>query len=138
MINEQVKELREYADKYKTSQEAVFGTIKVLNQAADTIESFSAKLEEPKWIPYRDRLPEEPPKITLNVKEVEQMIDNQTLQEYIVTTHIGEQSTALYYAGDGWWYDRAREVFGRAAAWQPLPEPYKLNNPAAVQKGEES
>lgn len=136
MISEQVKELRKYADKYKTSQEAVFGTIKVLNQAADTIESLSAKLEETKWTPCSNRLPKEPPQIPLTTEEPEQMIEDDILQECIVTIYGAKKSTMLYYAGNGEWCDPVTAEFYDVIAWQPLPEPYKPNNQAAVQKGD--
>lgn len=45
MISEQVNELREYADGYKKSDFGVDGIVKLLYQAADTIEALSAKLK---------------------------------------------------------------------------------------------
>ncbi len=60
MINEQVKKLREYATYIGNCVGIPFGTRKILKDAANTIESLSARLEESKWIPCSDRLPEEP------------------------------------------------------------------------------
>lgn len=47
-ISEQVKELRRYVETYEKQPfgREVEGTVKVLSDAADTIESLSAKLEE--------------------------------------------------------------------------------------------
>lgn len=136
MISEQIKELRKYADKYKTSQEAVFGTIKVLNQAADTIESLSAKLEEIKWIPCSDHLPEEPE--VLPSDALGALVREGTLQEYIVMLYGALKPTTMHYAGNGEWYDQWTGEKYRVTAWQPLPEPYKPNNQAAVQKERKS
>lgn len=66
-IREQVKELIEYADGYKKADFGVDGIVKALYQAANTIESLSAKLQAANmersaedcggWILCKDRLP---------------------------------------------------------------------------------
>lgn len=88
------------------------------------------------WIPCSDRLPKEPSQIPLTTEEVERMIENGILQECIVTMHGAKKSTMLYYAGNGEWYDPVTAEFYDVIAWQPLPDPYKPNNQAAVQKGD--
>lgn len=133
MISEQVKELRKLSEAYTACGHKNVGD--KLKQAADTIESLSAKLEEPKWIPCSDRLPKEPPQI-LTTEELECMVEDGILQECIVTMYGAKKSTMLYYAGNGEWYDPVTEEFYDVIAWQPLPEPYKPNNQAAVQKGD--
>lgn len=134
MINEQVKKLREYATYIGNCVGIPFGTRKILKDAADTIESLSAKLEETKWIPCSDRLPEEPevsPYDTLRA-----LAREGTLQEYIVMVYGALKPTTLYYIGNEEWYDPFTDQNYIATAWQPLPEPYKPNNQAAVQEGD--
>lgn len=58
MIGKQVKELRKLSEAYTAGGHKNVGN--KLRQAADTIESLSAKLVEPKWIPCSDHLPAEP------------------------------------------------------------------------------
>lgn len=77
------------------------------------------------WISSTGRLPEEPHKIPINTDEVESMIENGDLQEYIVTIYGGKSATTLYYVGDGNWYDVLTQEYYDVVAWQPLPEPYK-------------
>lgn len=59
-ISEQINELREYADGYKKSDFGVDGIVKILYQAADTIEALSANLQVANCgglIPCKERLP---------------------------------------------------------------------------------
>lgn len=69
-IAEQVKELRQYVEAYEKQPfgREVEGTVKVLSDAADTIEALSANLQAAnmewsaedcgEWIPCKKRLPE--------------------------------------------------------------------------------
>jgi Protein of unknown function (DUF551). len=132
MINEQVKKLREYATYIGNCVGIPFGTRKILKDAANTIESLSARLEESKWIPCSDRLPEEPevsPPAALGA-----LVREGTLQEYIVMLYGALKPTTMHYAGNGEWYDQWTGEKYRVTAWRPLPEPYKQNNQAAVEK----
>lgn len=132
MISEQIKELRELSDAYTAGEHRNVGD--KLKQAADTIEFLSAKPEETKWFSCSDRLPKEPSQIPLTTEELERMIEDDILQECIVTMYGAKKSTMLYYAGNGEWYDPVTAEFYDVTAWQPLPGPYKPNNQAAVQK----
>lgn len=103
-----------------------------MKDAANTIESLSARLEESKWIPCSDRLPEEPevsPPAALGA-----LVREGTLQEYIVMLYGALKPTTMHYAGNGEWYDQWTGEKYRVTAWRPLPEPYKQNNQAAVEK----
>ncbi len=108
------------------------GRMKILPQE----DKDSGTSENREWILYIDRLPPEPPKVAQTKEELEEMISNETLQEYLVTLNSGGRVTTLYYAGDSYWYDQRKELLLVVTAWQPLPEPYKLNNQAAVQEGD--
>jgi len=130
MISEQVKEIREYADSYYKADFGREGIVKVLRQAADTIEALSAKLSAANMersetyyndscIPCKERLP-----------EVEKF--------YIVTYKFDDEKDLrcheLYYGiadndiEAGWYIDddctRLYKQF-TVIAWQPLPESYK-------------
>lgn len=121
-ISEQIKELRELSDAYTAGGHKNVGD--KLKQAADTIESLHVKLEEQKWTLYIDRLPPEPPKVAQTKEELEEMISNGTLQEYLVTLNSGGRVTTLYYAGDSYWYDQEKELLLVVIAWKHLPESY--------------
>lgn len=113
-----------------------FGLKSQLAMLKSIISCISKQPQTDKWIPYRDRLPEEPSKIPLTVNELEQMVEDEIFQECIVMMYGAKKSTTLYYTGNGEWYDPVTEEFYDVTAWQPLPEPYKPNNQAAVQKGD--
>lgn len=118
---------------YKTE---VIGNI--FDGGFDGKESEKSVTKQPKtdkWILYIDRLPPEPPKVAQTKEELEEMISNGTLQEYLVTLNAGGRVTTLYYAGDSYWYDQEKELLLVVIAWQPLPEPYK-HNQAALQEGD--
>lgn len=142
-INEQIKELRDLSEGYTAGGHKDVGN--KLREAADTIETLSAKLaantEPPDshyrggWIAVNDRLPE------LN-------------RFYIVTTFDGEDHEVepAYYAKIGffgernikpnWWSDctsnaeMIEEDKKEVIAWRPLPDPYIPNSQAAVQEGD--
>lgn len=135
-MNELIKKLRENSVYIENCAGVPFGSRKILEDAADTIESLSAKLKEIRWIPCNDHLPEDP---TKPFKEIDPPAFCETYQEYIVMIHGGLMPTTLYYAGGGEWYDLATKQYYKVIAWRPLPEPYKQNNLATVEeKGEES
>lgn len=144
MPNEQVKELRKLSEPYTTCGHRNVGD--KLKQAADTIESLSAKLAAANmersdrhydggWIACEDRLPE-------------------ANHFYIITIFDGEgyRTEPAYYAKIGylgnenikpnWWTDftsnaeMIEDDENKVIAWQPLPEPYKPSNQAAVQEGD--
>lgn len=98
MISEQVKYLREFG---------CFGTVKqTMSEAADTIESLSAKLEAANgggWIPCSERLPEE----------------NQNVIACFVHGTVTE--LAFYNGKFNGVYSYDKKVI---VAWQPLPEAY--------------
>ncbi len=75
--------------------------------------------------------PEVPPHDTLRTQ-----IREGSLQEYIVMIYGAIKPTTLWYIGDGVWYDPYTEQGYLATAWRPLPEPYKPDNQAAVQEGD--
>lgn len=109
-ISEQVKELREIAKNWNPNT-PINPVSVVLNKAADTIESLSAKLADMErsaedcggWIPCKERLPED-----------EGM--------YLITAKVLEKIEIQYV-----FFQKNMDLFicnGIAIAWQPLPEPY--------------
>lgn len=130
MISELVKELREFEDLTNPKLYSPKITQKLLLQAADAIESLSAKLAKANmengggWVACEDRLPE------IN-------------HFYAVTIFDGEDCRAepAYYAKIGylgmrelkpnWWTDctsnaeMIEDGEDKVIAWQPLPEPYQ-------------
>ncbi len=131
-IDEQVKKLRKYATYIGNCAGAPFGSRKILEDAANTIEFLSAKLEESKWISCSDHLPEEPEVSPYDT--IRTLIREGLIQEYIVMLYGAAKPTTLWYTGDGVWYDPYSEQTYLVTAWRPLPEPYKPNNQAAVEK----
>ena len=53
---------------------------------------------------------------------LEQLIINHVLKEYLVTIYGAASSTALFYAGDGEWYDPVTQEYYKVMAWMPMPE----------------
>lgn len=77
----------------------------------DVIESF-------RWIPVSEQLPEDPSE--------EEMEDNYiNCPEYIVTIKGATESTALYYIGDGYWWDYETDTTYDVVAWMSMPESYR-------------
>ena len=113
MIEQQVKELRELAGGSPNYW-------KVLDEAADTIESLSAKLEMNGggWIACEDRLPEK---------------NKPVLCWVISTTIAGGETYIIGLCANGFWFLKTYEIGGysfptrdyKVIAWQPLPEPYR-------------
>lgn len=116
MINDQVKALRDVAGAYKHN-----GLSLILRQAADTIESLSAKLQAANmengggWIPCEDRLPPQP-------KE-NPIFEGKPLELYLVSVKNTDYAFRAFWNGkffaDG--FSKLQNV----EAWQPLPEPYR-------------
>lgn len=126
MINEQIRELRELTYAVKNEMAGKHETSAALNEAADTIESLSAKLadiERPAedcrggWIYCGDgkNLPEEPFACIVTVIDTEPM--TMTDFENILPYHVG-------YDGKQWNNSDGEQIPFDVIAWQPLPEPY--------------
>lgn len=114
-ISEQVKELRKAAKWFEGT--GLPETIKLVNDAADTIESLSAKLQAANmersaedcggWIPCSERLPEKN-------------------GNYLCTMWSGEVMICEY----GWNGPKTKRDFFRnycaanVIAWREMPEPY--------------
>lgn len=116
MVSEQVKELRKTAREYKEIPFNDFShsTCRILEQAADTIEALSAKLQVANdgggWIMCKDSLPNDGDKVFL--------------QDYYGEIEIGrfghnEMYQEGFYSGD--WFTTANNYL----AWQPLPSLYQ-------------
>lgn len=119
MISEQVKELRNKADIFEQSGCAVDGIVRAFRQAADTIESLSAKLQAANmersaedcggWIKCKVRLPEEGHEVLL--------------QDYYGNREIGrfghnKDYQEGFYSRD--WFSTANNYL----AWRELPDVY--------------
>lgn len=116
MISEQVKELKKCSGiclQYCNEQRAK----ELLREAADTIESLSAKLQVANmengggWISCEDRLPENISTVIVQVKEI-------------------EKPTFGWYGNmENKWILSEKDFVNleefSVMAWQPLPEPYR-------------
>lgn len=120
-ISEQVKELRKAA---KWFEGACFPEgVKLVEEAADTIESLSAKLADMEraaenrgsgWIPCSERLPEE----GIN-------IITRDFFEYQVTFESDGVTDIRHYAfGRGHWWNGPEIMDEYVTAWKPIPEAY--------------
>lgn len=89
-MNELVKKLREYAAYIGNCAGVPFGTRKILEDAADTIESLPTIPKETRWIPCCDHLPEDP-KTPLTTDNLNKMVEYGILQECIVMIHGAEK-----------------------------------------------
>lgn len=137
-ISEQIKELRELAAQAKL---ATFGecTRKIyesaLNDAADTIEILSAKLQAANmerstsyynggWILCSDRLPEENHFYNVTIFDGEDYMVEPAY--YAKIGYFGQKNIR-----PNWWTDCTsnaeliEDEEQTVVAWQPLPEPYK-------------
>lgn len=127
MINEQVKSLRDVAGAYKHN-----GLSLILREAADTIETLSAKLAAENmersdkyygcgWILVKDRLPTKEEcgnyrghfLVTVYAPELKTLY-----MEYEYTTIRGKE------VGRWTWYDRVN-IPWEVIAWRKFPEPYR-------------
>lgn len=114
MISEQVKRLKVEAEWLEKDQEKRLASI--LLQAADTIESLSAKLQAENtersaedcggWIPCSERLPEE------------------SLNSVIGWDEYRKRPCFVQYIGGRWALGNDSDVVN-IIAWRPLPEPYR-------------
>lgn len=131
MVSELVNKLRIYVEAYKNPPygREIAGTTELMERAADTIETLSAKLAAANmnrseryysggWIPVEKRLP--------NEKEfIKEYRRNHHAAEFIVMIEGATLPTTLYYLKDTKsWVDENQNYY-RVVAWQPLPEPYR-------------
>jgi len=78
------------------------------------------------WILCSEKLPPEPGGNSecMTTEELEQLIINHILKEYIVTIYGAGKSTVLVYAGNGKWYDGITQEYYKVMAWMQMPEVY--------------
>ena len=123
-ISEQVKELRVLASIPDIDSGALYDLNDKLYQAADTIESLSAKLQAADmarsedcgggWIPCKERLPEEDVNVLVQVSGTYRNITFEDAFEL-----------ATYIKGEGWTLESYPDIYNpNIIAWQPLPELY--------------
>ena len=93
----------------------------------DEVENMKEDAEGRKWIPCSEKLPAEPDGNAgcLTAEELEQLIINDVLKEYLVTIYGSVSTTTLFYAGNGEWYDPVTQEYYKVVAWMPMPEAYK-------------
>lgn len=112
-ISEQVKELRYKADIFEKSGCAVDGIAKAFREAADTIESLSAKLKEADcgggWIYCGDGN---------NLPEIERDIILSTRSLDVYKGYRANTEGYFYAEGEGY------ILYENVLAWMPQPEPY--------------
>ena len=126
MITEQIKMLRDEADHIRMNLDYDFpgtmATAIMLSEAADTIETLSAKLQAANmerssayyhggWIPVTERLPEDE-------------------QEILFSTKTGRVHSGKYHDDDSanQWYshkDKCRAWNNVVSAWMPLQDVYR-------------
>ncbi len=130
MISEQVKELREKADYISKNGTLYPSLVKILYDAADTIEALSAKVAAANmerseayynggWIPCSDRLPE---------KEKFYIVTYRFNDEEEIKCHELYYGVADYEDEPNWYLDDDYKKLYKpftVIAWQPLPEQYK-------------
>lgn len=92
---------------------------------SDVIKIIKKEPKVDRWIPCSERLPDEPEELPTENDFIEGMILDGKFKEYNVTIYGAEETTTLYYVGNGEWYDEVSdECCYKVIAWQPLPEPY--------------
>lgn len=114
-INEQVKKLKEFAEKINQSYPTCEENHKLydlLSNAADTIESLFRNQTAGGWIPCSERLPEEDGfyLVTLTDK-ITDIVDIRIMKIYF-------SKTSKIFVGYG----------DTVIAWQPLPAPYEVKS----------
>jgi len=100
LIRKQIDDLRDYA-KSRNGDLA-----RIINDAADTIESLSEKLSA-SWIPCSERLPTEEKDYIVSI-------------DYGDERHIGSDMFIIPEKGDPFWL-----VSDHVVAWMEAPEPYR-------------
>lgn len=106
MTNERAKELlQEQIDRYGQEYDA---------EGIEALETAINVLEQTRWIPVSERLPEDE-------------------QEILFSTKMGRVHSGKYHDDDSanQWYsheDKCRAWNNVVTAWMPLPEPYKAES----------
>ena len=77
-----------------------------------------------KWVPVNIELPNEP-SIEVTEDDAEYAILEGIVDEYIVTINGAQVPTALYYLGNGVWWDETVSQTRNVIAWMPLPKTYR-------------
>lgn len=94
-----------------------FGLKSQLAMLKSIISCIAKQPQTDKWVPCNDRLPE----------------DKRTV---LMCGDAGWIKTGWYDRGCWWMGFSLADIKDDVIAWQPLPEPYKPSNQAAVQKGD--
>lgn len=121
MISELIDKLKKYAAEYDLPSfgKEIEGTKELLNQAADTIEALSTKLQAANtenvggWIACSERLPEYGKRYLVTAVWVDGDFEKKSVYDAV-------------YGSDGIWHTHNYEpVSYKVLAWHPLPEQYK-------------
>lgn len=137
MISNLVDSLRYYQNISEIGYSEVFGVNEICKDAADTIETLSAKLERLDryygggWIACVDRLPEEHESIFAKLKGTnkwDSAMFEKISDEVNVTVEFedGKRKVMTLHTCDGKWKSDIQIVKFKVIAWQPLPEPLSL------------
>ena len=137
MIRKRVKELRNTSDNIRILK--LDGYAKIISEAADTIETLSAKLAAVNmersvegcggWIPCNEKMPKEHDSIFAKLKSTDKWRDamfEKTSNEVNVTIEFedGKRAVKTLHTIDERWNEGNRGLKFKVIAWQPLPEPY--------------
>lgn len=138
IINDQVKHLRNIANEEWTDWTEDIAKDRI-RQAADTIESLSAKLQAANmersaedcggWIPCSERMPEEHDSMFAKFKGTDKWdsaMFKKVSDDVNVTVEFenGKRKTKTLHTVDGKWNGGQRGVKFKVIAWQLLPEEY--------------
>ena len=93
----------------------------------DEVADMKETAAERKWMPCSEKLPPEPGRGAhiLDSDGLEQLIINHVLKEYLVTIYGAASAAALFYTGDGEWYDPVTQEYYKVMAWMPMPEAWR-------------
>ena len=137
MIRKRVKELRNTSDNIRILK--LDGYAKIISEAADTIETLSAKLAAVNmersvegcggWIPCNEKMPKEHDSIFAKLESTDKWRDamfEKTSNEVNVTIEFedGKRAVKTLHTIDERWNEGNRGLKFKVIAWQPLPEPY--------------